>query len=256
MQYDYAVALITATDTETAAAKTLYPQWQELNFPDDNQTYFTASFARGDVRHALVLAQQNEKGMTGAAVLSMKLIQRFRPRYLMMVGIAAGVAPKEADQFYGDVIVADMIWNYSAGKFVSAERADIHFGGVGFIPRPTVIQMEPRLRPYVDQAVNSEENQCHIHIGHMASGSTVVNSQEFLNKQVRSQFPRTAGLDMESYAVMYAAANAIAPRPSALVIKSVSDYADGEKSDDYQKFAAYTSAEFAKLLYERFLPLS
>ncbi len=106
------------------------------------------------------------------------------------------------------------------------------------------------------EAAASEENQCHVHIGHMASGSTVVASQEVLNKQVRSQFPHTAGLDMESYAVMYAAANATRPRPGALVIKSVSDYADGEKSDDYQKFAAYTSAQFAKLLYERFLPLS
>ncbi len=257
MQYHYSVALITATDTETAAAKTLYPEWRELHFSDDHQTYFTASFSRDDARHSVVLAQQNEKGMTAAAVLSMKLIQRFRPRYLIMVGIAAGIAPKEIeDQFYGDVIVADMIWNYSAGKFVSAERADIHFGGVGFIPRPTAIQIDPKLREYIDQAAGSAENQCHIHIGHMASGSTVVNSQEFLNKQVRSQFPRTAGLDMESYAVMYTAENAIQPRPAALVIKSVSDYADGEKSDDYQKFAAYTSAQFAKLLYERFLPLA
>lgn len=55
---------------------------------------------------------------------------------------------------------------------------------------------------------------------------------------------------------MYAAENAAQPQPYALVIKGVSDYADDEKSDDYQKFAAYTSAEFAKLLYEKFLPLN
>jgi len=256
MEYDYSVALITATGTEAAAAKTLYPQWEELVFCDDEQHYFTASFFRSGVCRPVVLAQQGEIGMTAAAVLSMKLIQRFRPRYLIMVGIAAGIAAKEIeDQFYGDVIVADMIWNYAGGKFVSAEQADIQFGSVGFIPHPTVIRMNPELKKYVDRAADSAENQCHIHIGHMASGSTVVDSQEILNKQVRSLFPQTAGLDMESYAVMYAAKHAAQPRPAALVIKGVSDYADGGKSDDYQKFAAYTSAQFTKLLYERFLPL-
>ena len=108
----------------------------------------------------------------------------------------------------------------------------------------------------MELAANSSENQCHIHIGPMACGSTVVANREILDKQVYSQFPHTIGLDMESYTVMYAAENAAQPQPYALVIKGVSDYADGEKSDDYQKFAAYTSAEFAKLLYEKFLPLN
>ena len=52
---------------------------------------------------------------------------------------------------------------------------------------------------------------------------------------------------------MYAVKQAPAPRPMGLVIKSVCDYADEEKSDQYQKFAAYTSAQFAKLLYEKHL---
>ncbi|MCI6585699.1 MAG: hypothetical protein MSC47_01020 [Oscillibacter sp.] len=60
---------------------------------------------------------------------------------------------------------------------------------------------------------------------------------------------------MESYAVAYAAEHAVEPRPVPLIIKSVCDYADAQKSDQYQKFAAFTSCEYAKLLYEKFLPL-
>ena len=45
------------------------------------------------------------------------------------------------------------------------------------------------------------------------------------------------------------------PRPIPIIIKSICDFADSRKSDEYQKFAAYTSCEFAKLLYEKFLPL-
>ena len=77
-----------------------------------------------------------------------------------------------------------------------------------------------------------------------------------INKQIHTVFRETIGLDMEAYGVVYAAQKSTAPRPKALVIKSVCDYANNEKSDQYQKFAAYTSCEFAKLLIEKFLPIS
>ncbi len=60
---------------------------------------------------------------------------------------------------------------------------------------------------------------------------------------------------MESYAVVYAALHATRPQPIPIIIKSVCDFADSSKSDHFQKFAAYTSCEFAKLLYEKFLPM-
>ena len=46
----------------------------------------------------------------------MKVIYAFRPRYFIMVGIAAGIVKKELeDQRYGDVILADEVWNYASG---------------------------------------------------------------------------------------------------------------------------------------------
>ncbi|MGN1095157.1 MAG: hypothetical protein ACI4QR_02080 [Eubacteriales bacterium] len=254
--YNYAVALITATDTEAMVLKHIYDDWQEVRFENDEQLYYESSFEKDGKRYKVITAQQNEMGMTAAAVLSMKLISHFRPRYLIMVGIAAGVALENIEeQIYGDVIVPDIIWNYSAGKFVSAENSDIRFGEVGFIPRPTSVNADEDIIGFVENAASSSENQCHVYIGPMASGSAVVASSEILNKQIRTQFQHTAGLDMEAYAVVYAAENATSPKPKALVIKSVCDFADSRKSDKYQKLAAYTSSEFAKLLYEKFLPL-
>lgn len=258
-QYDYSVAIIAVTKVETDAVNKMYDNWRLLQMPGDEQNYYETFFKRdgSEEVHKVVFARQNEMGMTAGATLSMKLIQHFRPRYLIMVGIAAGVVISETEeQIYGDVIAADMIWNYSAGKFVSPEKSDIRFGNLGFIPRPAVIRMDERIRPYLEQAIASPENQCHVHIGPMASGSTVVANCEVLQKQIHSQFRDTAGLEMESYGVVYAATNATHPRPIPLVLKSVCDYADNQKSDQYQKFAAYTSCEFAKLLYEKYLPMS
>lgn len=252
--YSSYVALIVATGTEENAVKNMY-QWEPVSFPHDAQSYYMASVEKDGGTQKIVYARQSEMGMTVAVTLTMKLIEHFRPRYVIMVGIAAGIArPDMAEQVYGDVVVADMIWNYTAGKFVSPDRTDIRFGNVGFIPRPAVVKTEEKLLEYVRKAAASPENQCHVHIGPMATGSVVVTNREIVNKQIHSMFRETIGLDMEAYGVVYAAQNATVPRPQALVIKSVCDYANNEKSDQYQKFAAYTSCEFAKLLYEKFLP--
>ena len=173
-----------------------------------------------------------------------------------MVGIAAGIAKSEfEEQMYGDVILPDIVWNYSAGKFVSPEKATITYGNLGFLPRSTSESIPEEIIPYLRQAVNSIENPCHAYIGPMACGSTVVASQELLEKQVYSQYRQTAGLDMESYAVVYAANHSSDPKPTPIIVKSVCDFADSTKSDDYQRFAAYSSCEFAKFLYEKILPM-
>lgn len=54
---------------------------------------------------------------------------------------------------------------------------------------------------------------------------------------------------------MYAAEHATQPRPTPIIAKSVCDYADSRKSDQYQKFAAFTSCQFTQLLFEKHLPL-
>ncbi|MCR4711389.1 MAG: hypothetical protein K5707_03740, partial [Clostridia bacterium] len=235
---------------------THFHDWRAKLRPGDDQIYDVAEFERDGVKHSLVHAKTGEMGMTAAAATAMKLIYEFRPRYLIMVGIAAGVALESLEQqMYGDVVVPDVVWNYSAGKFVSPDKASISYGDVGFLPRSTYAAIPEGVMPFIRQAIDSEENQCHVYIGPMACGSSVVANRTILEKQIHSQLHTTAGLDMESYAVVYAALHATVPQPVPIIIKSVCDYASSEKTDDFQRFAAYTSCEFAKLLYEKHLPL-
>ena len=255
--YEYLtdVALMSVTNTEFQAVMRIH-DWRAKIVDGDDQIYDVATFERDGKKRTLVHAKLGEMGMTAAAAAAMKLIYEFRPRYLIMIGIAAGVALEGvADQMYGDVVVPDVVWNYSAGKFVSPDNAEITFGDVGFLPRSTYASIPEEILPYIRKAVESPENQCHVHIGPMACGSTVVANRSILERQVHTQLRTTAGLDMESYAVVYAARHASQPQPVPIITKSVCDFANSEKSDDFQKFAAYTSCEFAKLLYEKFLPM-
>ena len=249
------VALLSVTTTEFRAVMHFH-DWKAKTFSGDEQIYDVAGFENGGRRCSLVHAKISEMGMTAAAATATKVIHVFRPRYLIMVGIAAGVAKSELEeQMYGDVIVADTVWNYSAGKFVSPDKASITYGDVGFLPRSTSEQIPEEIMPLLRKAVESKDNPCHAFIGPMACGSTVVASRELLEKQVYSQYQHTAGLDMESYAVVYAANHASDPKPVPIIVKSVCDFADSRKSDEYQRFAAYSSCEFAKYLYESVLPM-
>lgn len=253
-QFDYHVALITVTELEEAGLRHMYGDWKPLLRDGDSQRYYETSFERDGRTYKVVTARQNEMGMTAAGVLTMKMISLFKPKYVIMVGIAAGIAYKNnVDQLYGDVVVPDVVWDYSFGKFVSPQKGNVSFGGIGFIPRPRFLNTDATVLKAVQRAIDSEWNECHVHIAPMACGSSVVSNSEIVDKQVHSQHAKTAALDMESYAVMYAVQETPAPRPYGLVVKSVCDYADEEKSDRYQKFAAFTSAQFAKLLYEKFL---
>lgn len=58
---------------------------------------------------------------------------------------------------------------------------------------------------------------------------------------------------MEAYGIYAAAQSASFPRPSAFAMKSVCDFADPDKDDDYQLYAAYTSAQAVRIFFETYI---
>ena len=248
--YESFAALIYVTDTEEEAVMRMY-DWKPFRLDGDEQLYYAAQDTSD---RKILAARQDEMGMTASATLTMKLIEHFRPKYVIMPGIAAGALDESSEtQMYGDVILADLVWNYSNGKYVSKDKAQIVFGEVGFLPRPTAVKVDDELLRYFDKAVHSEHNETHVHVGALASGSTVVANRHILEKQIIRQSYVTKGLEMEGYGVAYAASHATEPKPKAIIAKSVCDFADSRKSDLYQKFAAHTSCEFVKLMLDEVL---
>lgn len=255
MKRRYFAALVFVTQTESDAIMRMY-DWKEKHYRGDEQTYYEVTATVNGKEEKIIAARQGEMGMTAAATLSMKLIEHTRPKYLIMPGIAAGTNSNEEskdNQMFGDVILANSVWNYSNGKYVSPDQAEIVFGEVGFIPRPTIINMDDELLSMFDKAIENKNNQCCVHVGPLASGSTVVANKSILEKQITSKYADTQGLEMEAYGVAYAAKHATEPRPYAIIAKSICDFADSRKNDVYQKFAAYTSCEFVKFLIENIL---
>lgn len=252
--YQCTALITTAVEIETNSIKSLYNSWKRLSVKGDNQAYYEAFFEKDGKQYRIITAQQSVMGMTAATVLTMKGIEEFHPKYVIMSGIAAGTGD-EAKQIYGDVIVPDIIWDYSTGKFVGPDETEIRFGDIGFLPRPRSVYTSEEIIEIVKSTMNREDNEFHVHIGPLACGSSVVANRAVVERQVLSLFPHTIGLDMESYSVAFTCQNCKSPHPTPIIVKSICDFANSEKSDQYQKFAAYTSSRYVKYLLENHLPL-
>jgi len=256
VKFEYDLAILTIlNETELKQVKALEGNWEEQKFPNDSTYYYTGTFKKDDkILSVVVASTDNTMGMPAASVLSMKMIQRFRPRYLAMVGICAGIKGKGK---IGDPIIADRVWDYGSGKHMvkgtGAKRVE------GFKPYINQIPLNRDLLSMFSNIISKnlyfseiqskwEHNYDHslgAKVGPFASGSAVIANENKLN-EIKEQHGQLVGFDMESYAVFYAADNCSQPKPTPFIIKSISDYGDSHKNnpkkDEYQDYAAFTSA--------------
>lgn len=94
---------------------------------------------------------------------------------------------------------------------------------------------------------SAPNNDLSLHVGPMASGASVI-ADDHSARMIATQHRELIGIEMEAYAVMAAAELSSEPKPTAIIIKSVCDFADPDKNDNWQQYAAFTSAQFADCL--------
>ena len=191
-------------------------------------------------------------GLTATAILATEMILMFQPKFIAMVGIAAGTRSK--DQGYGDILVADPSVDYASGKLFS--NLD---GTETFQPNPFPIPIDTRLRTLIledartraglSEIVSSwpnslPEGKLTLHIGTLGTADQVVNSSARVEEVTRN-WRKLIGLEMETYALYRAAHEAPHPRPMFVSFKSVCDFATN-KTDIWQKYAAFTAAGFSR----------
>lgn len=250
------IAIVTALQSpELDAVLKLNYNWQVKRFVNDPTTYHFGSFQRGEEVVNVVAVCAPRKGMPSASSVSAKMVSQFSPKYLVMTGICAGI-PGKAN--LGDVVVADPAWDYGSGKRILDSNESPVFQGAAY-----QMPLDANVRQIVNELVrdsnttqsiraswsgNTPQGTLAIRVAPMASGASVIaDDQEARNVVV--QHRELAAIEMEGYAVMAAVECALNPKPIAIVIKSVCDFADTGKNDDWQAYAAHTSAAFADKLF-------
>jgi nucleoside phosphorylase/CheY-like chemotaxis protein len=251
LPYSYDVAVVTAlVNPELSSVLELPGGWQELHHWGDGTIYYAGTFSDTSKRLKVVAASAHQMGMTAAAVLSMKVHKHFRPRYLVMTGIAAGVAGGDGNP--GDILVAEQTWDYQSGKSTVVKGKGV------FQPDPKSIPLNTELKERFLQLASNRlwlddikreyqgktpPSPLNVLVGPVASGDTVIQNENIV-RELRGRNRKLVGIDMETYGVFYAAENCPQPRPTPISIKSICDFADAQKADDFQKYASYVSARY------------
>ena len=258
--YDYDVAIVNALGSENEKIKEVFGKndWDREDIPSDKSTtYYTKAVvnAKGD-KIRIVICHALQMACTASAALTTKLLYYFRPKYLFMTGIAAAVKREEAK--LGDILVATKVWDGASGKIKSDKEGnavfypDYHELPLDTDMQATVtrLQQDRKLLTEIEEGfpynAGKPDTRLHVHLGPIASVPAVLSSKGEVYK-IQKHCRKLLGIEMEGYGVFYAANNSAHPRPKyTMLIKSVSDYADPDKTDNYQEYAMYTSSAFAR----------
>lgn len=259
-EYIYDVAILTAVPREYQSVQKL-GKWKKVSIEGDSTIYYETKWKKGSDTISIVTTKLPQMGMVAAATVSMKLITNFAPRYIIMPGIAAGV---KSEYEFGDIIIPREVKDYCSGKYSTpgnrkereeAKRNPLKF----FVPTASSI---PTDEDVFNNAIDNYEFELQkiyknwpgherykvpsIRNGYIASGDSVVQNDEVVKMMITNHLRQADGLDMEAYGMYYAARQSVTPKPIPICMKAISDFADKEKSDEHQDYAAYISANFMK----------
>jgi nucleoside phosphorylase len=230
--------------------KTGEQPWKPLpQRPDDPHTYHHTIYkTRMGNLLRVVAAAQSQMGLAASAVLATKMILRFRPQLVAMVGIAAGV--KTESQGFGDILAAEHTFDYGSGK-VTKQKGKLIFESD---PKPLDINTKLHQRLKEWQSKRTELNDIYdmwegpkpdkilrLHLGPLASGAAVLDTQAPIS-DVKKRWRKLVGVEMEAYAVHRACRDTMNPEPMYLCLKSICDFAE-KKEDIWQPYAAFTAAQ-------------
>jgi nucleoside phosphorylase len=195
-------------------------------------------------------------GLTAAAIVTTQLILQFRPRIVIMIGIAAGT--RDGGKEFGDVLVADPSVDYNSGKVIRQE------GIQDFQPDPYPIGLNPRLRSVLQRYRGNhpvfEEirrewkgalpgNGNRLYLGPVGAADQVIDDATRI-LQIQKNWRKLIGVEMETYGVYRACFEAPEPKPRFVSFKSVCDFA-AEKTDAWQSYAAFVAAKFVAHFVQR-----
>ncbi|NKY35651.1 5'-methylthioadenosine/S-adenosylhomocysteine nucleosidase [Nocardia speluncae] len=209
----------------------------------DKGTLFDVGTIAGHPGHRVAVGVTGA-GTTTAATLTERARAEFSPEVMMFVGVAGGRRDSLA---IGDVVVATKIHSYQGGRSEDEE----------FLVRPRSWEISHRL----DQLARRQcrENRWArfltdgtsvpaVHFDPIAVGDVVLNStRSELARRIHTSYNDAVAVEMEGSGFAHAAA--LGDQMPAVVIRGISDHADGMKARadraGGQAIAARNAAAFA-----------
>ena len=199
----------------------------------DGVTFQIGSY--GKFKTAIVQTSQGETNANGASIKTFKAIRRVDPHIVISVGVAFG---KGGSQRLGDVIVANEVYAYGPQKI----------GPDGSSGRGAHQSVSSRLLDTFENTAGwslkrPSGEACKVIIAPIISGPWLVNNLKTKN-ELFERYERARGGEMEAAAILAAKDESKGKNTQVIIVKAISDWADGNKQKDWQPFAAHAAAKY------------
>ncbi|MCA6128738.1 hypothetical protein [Thalassolituus oleivorans] len=247
------VLIITALrHIELESVKALKIDWEGRSYQLGPSIYWKGIYSNSNgVTRTILATSCYRMGCVASATTTTMFLNHFKPKLVAMTGITAGVKGRVS---LGDIVVADATWEYESGKRTIEKKVQ------KFMPSNYRLNMPQRMKSNIQEisfqkdlfesihksctVVGKPSKPPELKIGPMVSGSSVIEDESIVASIISQQERKVIAIEMEAFGVAFAC-DSSEQQPSYLIVKSVCDFANIEKNDIMQEYAAYTSSEFA-----------
>ena len=239
--------IITALEEEREAVLTALRDYVTLDKGDgDIHTYYCAqvqSNRRDQSRYHVIVTCLINMGPITATAQTVAVVNRWRPRYVLLVGITCGI---RGEVGHGDVIVASQVADYTLGKQLKGKRQvrwSVFPCGASLLDSANNVRGDWHSLIPIDRPQSGKPLRLK---GVVASGGDVIQDDRILATYSES-WPKLAGIEMESAGVA-AAIYQTPERPEFLMIKGVSDFGSDKHEEavrPWREYSSHSAAAFA-----------
>lgn len=200
----------------------------------EGQTYYLGRLGEHNV--VVAMCRMSYGGPGGATLTTFRAIKGWRPKAVIMVGIAFGKDREK--QKIADVLVSSQVICYGL-KAIRPDGTIQHRGDYA----PAGLKLLDRFRNTQHwHFARPDGTECGVIEGPILSGEVLANNTEF-KENLFNTFPTAIGGEMEAAGV-YAAAYELDTQ--WIIVKAICDWADDNKEDKHQDLAAAAAASLVQ----------
>lgn len=190
-------------------------------------------------------------GISATSIFATTMYNIFRVDYLFMTGFCAGF--ESQDITFGDIVIAESIQDYSVGKIMDDKSGNLEL--LKELQQiPANYQLINKIKTFISEEsniakINSSLKKVNLLTGRdivkaipgpTVCGPFVVTSETLMNN-LKADSRKLKSLDMEGFG-LYLTSHMLDKK--CLWIKSIADFANSNKGDEYHNLCSYASASF------------
>ncbi len=235
---DIIYAIITALEDDEM--EKVLPFIDKISEVDNTNHFIEIGVLKENPNKKIIYASQHNTGMVDASILASELILRFKPKFLIMVGVLGG---KPIDTSIGDVVIATKVFEIDKGKINDTGfKKEASMTTLTNKEIKKINRSKKQIESHLNSIDETRNTNIKIHFGPIACVNQVIDVEGFFEEQIESIDRKTIALEMESFAVVRATELLNSGRTTPIIIKSVMDNTQS-KTDNAKPYASWTSAK-------------